>query len=189
MDLLSKKIAETKQAVIAAEEQLVRNEAAMAAAAEKYQETERYLSRLKTELQAYEDADRLRPVGYEPDPNDHATAVVTGTKHKGRKPGSISIKWRQALSDLVSAGNRPVDQQQFYLLTRGRLGLAEASVRERLRQYAAAGFLIETGGRYVVSDFAIRQWRLDIPQQDNSGTPEITYPRQVGGADNEKAPH
>ncbi len=196
MDMLSKKIVEIRQADAEAEAQLARQDAAFRAAAEKYADAEKYLTQIKTELQAYEEADRLRPsvggaiaIGE----TDEADGSVTGKKRGGRKPGSISRKWREALSDLVSAGNKPLNQEQFYLLTRGRLGLAEASVRERVRQYAAAGILIETGGCYVVSNFAIEQWKLDaVPRADlSSGIfgAEPIYPRSVEMADNEKAPH
>lgn len=194
--MLSKKIIEIRQAVAEAEAQLARQDAALRAAAEKYADAEKYLSQIKTELQAYEEADRLRPSvdgAISTVATDDTDGAATVKKRGGRKPGSISRKWREALSDLVSAGNKPLNQEQFYLLTMGRLGLAEASIRERVRQYAAAGILIETGGCYVVSNFAIEQWKLDaVPRSELSAGvfgAEPIYPRSIEMADNEKAPH
>lgn len=50
MDLLGKKISETRTALTDAEALLTRHEAAMRAAAEKYSETEKYVGTLKIEL-------------------------------------------------------------------------------------------------------------------------------------------
>lgn len=158
MDLLSKKIDDTKAAVTQAQQLLERHDAAMRAAAEKYSETERYLASLKIELQALEEADRLRP---ENQIEGSVEATADGpSKRGGRQPGSIGTKWRMALSDIVAAGNRPIELEQFYLMTRARLGLSEASVRERVRQYANQGILIETGGKFMVSDYSINKFNL-----------------------------
>ncbi|MEQ1648434.1 MAG: hypothetical protein ABL898_07605 [Hyphomicrobiaceae bacterium] len=146
-----------------------------------FEDARMMLRDMEIELRTLEKAASMRPL-----PEVAATAVVTDDLNKtvaatakrgGRQPGSISKVWRLALGDIVSAGNQPVDADQFYLLTRGRLGLAQNSVRERLRQYAALGLLVEAGGKYCVSDTTIERFKL----KDQVSGPNTIVHAQVGG--------
>lgn len=192
--MLAERIEEIRAALAEGESQLERVEAAMRAAAQKFSDAEKYVERLRIELDVLQQADRLRPPSSQAviasaDATDNS---VRPRRRGGRQPGSIAKKWRLALSDLVAAGNRPIDMDQFYLLTRGRLGLTESSARERVKSYATQGILTEEAGFYRVSDYAIQRFGLGVGsgRHNTSGsTIEITYPRDGGVADNEKAPH
>lgn len=94
-----------------------------------------------------------------------------------------------ALSDIVAAGNNPLEFAQFYLLTRARLGLAETSVRERVRQYATQGILIEIGGKYTVSDYAIGKFNLSTGQPLDDSSAAESYPHHGEGPQDATAPH
>jgi septal ring factor EnvC (AmiA/AmiB activator) len=110
----------------------------------KHDEAAATLRDYEIELRALTHAASLRPIA--PTNDAVATPDVVEPRRGGRQKGSISKKWRRALADLVAAGNQPMDPERFYLLTRGRLGLAESSVKERVRTYVTAGHLEEVNG-------------------------------------------
>jgi hypothetical protein len=162
-------------------------------------ESDATLRAAEIELRALEQAAKLRPIHVRVEaigpaaigPDLRVTAPVAHEqipsflapepkKRGGRKPGSISKTWRLALADLVCAGNNPLDPNQFYLLTRGRLGLNETSVRERIRQYAALGIMDEADGKYCVSATSIDKFQLVTLGTQTSSAP----PAQAGEAVN-----
>ena len=113
----------------------------LSALADKYLNAEAYVRELEIELRALQQADELRPLGLEtttaPEPQPEHQLIAELPRRGGRQKGAISLKWREALSDLVAAGNQPVSPERFYLLTRARLGLAESSARDRFPLRAA----------------------------------------------------
>lgn len=135
------------------------------------------------ELRALELASSLRPGGGSPSilPNP-LSEDAPAPRRGGRQPGSISRKWRQALADFVAAGNAPVDQSAFYLLTRGRTGLAASSVRERVRNYIVQGILTERNGKISVSQNAIESLHLRELAQQRQTTPSADADEVVNGS-------
>ena len=153
------KIAERQADLDNAKAAVERATIAMEDAARLFEDAERKAKAIEIELNALLEADKLRPATAEAD-KDASRDTVIPSRRKGRQPGSISKKWRDALTDFVAVGNHPVEISRFYLMTRARLGLAESSVRERVRQYVATGILLEQEGSICVSKAAIDKFRL-----------------------------
>ena len=185
MDELDKIIEQRRQDVSSYRERTTALTAEAEAIKARISETDATLRAAEIELRALEQAAKLRPLrehatlpglGFEPiAPAGSSVLNVTPTepkKHRGRQPGSIAKTWRLALADLVCVGNNPIDPGQFYLLTRGRLGLNETSVKERIRQYATLGILDEADGKYRVSAVSIDKFKLvALGAQKNSASP------------------
>lgn len=186
MDQLESYIAKRREARALLEVQVESAKAALEAAKGTLELALSELREADIEIRALERATTLRPAGAPPtgsDPDDLVRQNAPREKQArgGRQPGSISHKWRAALSDFVAAGNNPVELQQFYLLTRARLGLSEASVRERARKYVSDGILVESNGRVSISEQAIARYSLKNADE--------TFPRSNGEAENTTAPH
>ena len=194
MDRLTDLISTRRADLQRAEERENNLEEAVRVAAERYLEAVEYREKLAVELKALVQADELRPAAsagvLQP-----TVAVIeppsSEGKRGGRQPGAISKRWREALSWCVATGNPPRSAEAFQAELQKKLGLTEASVRERVRHYTVTGFLIEQGGCYRVSEAAIRKFHL----MPGSGSPtEVRdtlrgYPRAADDDDNEKAPH
>lgn len=190
MDKLETYIARCRQARSALENQAENAKAALEAAKTTYENLQQDIRLADVEIRALEKAASLRPhgeAGTGADPRDLVSgqSAIIAAQDKsargGRQPGSISMKWRSALSDVVAAGNAPVEFQQFYLLTRARLGLTEASVKERVRQYVNDGILAESDGMISVSQQSIDRYDLRSLAQ--------SYPSTESEEQNATAPH
>lgn len=119
------------------------------------------------ELRMLEKAAKLRPALPAQTASVEAPAQ-DGTRRGGRQPGSISVKWREALLAWAKDGNKPLDIDGIYLLTRPILGLTHASVRERIRQYQSQSIIeVAADGKFTVSDWAIKRFENGGNHKEN----------------------
>ena len=138
---------------------------------ERLANTKAELRDVEVELAALKRAAEIRPINVDI-PFAPEKAEPPAVKRGGRQPGSLSMKWRLALADIVAAGNNWVDHQQFYLLTRGRLRLNESSVRERVRSYLAQGILEEQDNKLRVAAWIIAKYNLaELGNDDETASP------------------
>jgi hypothetical protein len=189
MDKLDDAIARLRTSVSTLKAAVDTRQASFDEASRRLDEAKSVLRDAENELRIFERAAALRPSAHAP-PQDAEPDARRG----GRQKGSLSRKWKRALADFVLAGNSPVEFDTFYLVTRARLGLSQASVRERVRTYVGHGIMKEVGGKISVADEAIEKLRLltlppeDSPEDADEDSDE-SYPREHEDADNEKAPH
>jgi hypothetical protein len=179
MDQLDKLIASKRSERADLNSKVEAAKAKFTAAKSEYDVAVAEFQRVEIELRAYEHACAIRPGddgARRADPEDlirdsSSRLHIVRQPRGGRQPGSISQRWRLALSDFVALGNAAVEMERFYLVTRGRLGLAEASVRERVRNYVVQGIMEEIDGKVRVSQASIDKFGLPESSAQEKTTP------------------
>jgi hypothetical protein len=132
------------------------------------------LERLHIEVGALEQAAALRPAVTLETTSQATLAVpasVTNPRRSGRQPGSISHGWRHVLARWYAGGNAWRDIADIHGEVRPDMGLAYASVRERVRRFTEEGHLERNGDKFRVTDTAAARFKLLSLSQTNSAPP------------------
>jgi hypothetical protein len=108
----------------------------------------------------------------------HVAAFVE-RKRGGRKEGALSKKWRSLVSQWVQDGNVSLTEAMIYRMAKSAMGLAQSSVKQRIRRFVEQGFLeTDDEGAYRVSALAINRFSLrplpdEVPGDDE--VPEVRH--------------